>query len=123
MSESITPAESVRLVELERVIERGKQTFVEVGNALAEIRVSRLYRSSHGTFEAYFQERLGLEKSYVKYLMDAAVVVGNLKTSTIVEVPKNEAQVRPLTKLPAEQQPAAWEKAVEKAAEEGKPVC
>ena len=37
--------------------------------------------------------------------------------------PKNEAQARPLAKLPAAQQPAAWEKAQAKAKDEGKPVA
>jgi hypothetical protein len=120
--EIITQEESARLAELEAVIQRGREAFIEVGTALREIRESKLYRVTHGTFEDYFRDRLGLEKSYVKYLMDAADVMSNLKTSTMVEVPTNERQTRPLAKLPAEQQPAAWEKAQEKAKEEGKPV-
>ena len=103
----------MRLCELERIIQKGKDTFVEVGTALSEIRASRLYRSSHETFEAYFQERLGLEKSHVKQLMDSAKVINNLKTSAMAELPNNERQTRPLAKLPAEQQPAAWERAQE----------
>jgi hypothetical protein len=122
-AEIITQAESVRLCELERIIQKGKDTFVEVGTALSEIRQSRLYRSSHGTFEEYFQERLGLEKSHVKQLMDSAKVINNLKTSAMAELPSNERQTRPLAKIPAEQQPAAWEKAQEIAKGEGKPVA
>jgi hypothetical protein len=40
----LLPAERGRLAELEQVVERGLQTFVEVGLALTEIRDSRLYR-------------------------------------------------------------------------------
>ena len=48
-----------RLAECEAVIERGQQTFIEVGQALMEIRDSRLYRETHATFEAYCNERWG----------------------------------------------------------------
>jgi hypothetical protein len=37
--------------------------------------------------------------------------------------PNSERQARPLTKLPAEKQPAAWERAQEIAKEESKPVA
>jgi hypothetical protein len=46
-------AQKSRRTELENVIERGLSTFVEVGNALLEIRDSKLYRETHPTFEAY----------------------------------------------------------------------
>jgi hypothetical protein len=121
MPEIITPSESVRLIELERVIEKGKTTFVEVGNALAEIRDSRIYRSSHGTFEDYCKERWDFRRDYVNKLIAASAVVSNL--DTVVSKPDSERQARPLAKLPAEQQPAAWEKAQEIAKDEGKPVA
>ena len=45
---------SGRLAELEAIIETGTQTFVEVGNALLEIRKRRLYREQgYKTFEDY----------------------------------------------------------------------
>ena len=121
MPEIITPPESVRLIELERVIEKGKTTFVEVGNALAEIRDSRIYRSSHGTFEDYCRERWGWSNRYVNMHIASAEVATNLAASGTI-VPVTESQARPLAKLPAEHQPAAWEKAQEMAKEEGKPV-
>jgi hypothetical protein len=51
------------LAELEVVIESGKQTYVEVGNALREIRDRKLYKETHQTFEAYCQERWGFTRS------------------------------------------------------------
>lgn len=120
MSEALTPAESVRLVELERVIERGKTTFVEVGKALEEIRDQKLYKPKQ-TFEEYCQERWGFTRMHASRLIMAAGVVENV-TGRLQSAPSNIEQTRPLSKLPADQQPAAWEKAVEKAAEEGKPV-
>ena len=50
-STDLTAAETDRLVELERAVDRGLQTFVEVGQALAEICERKLYRASHDTFE------------------------------------------------------------------------
>ena len=40
----LSPAERNRLRELEELIQRGLETFLEVGQALEEIRTSRLYR-------------------------------------------------------------------------------
>ena len=74
----ITPAESVRLCELERIIQKGKDTFVEVGTALAEIRDSRIYRATFKTFENYCQDRWGFTKNYVNRIIQAADVVTNL---------------------------------------------
>lgn len=103
------------LARLEQVIQRGLETFIEVGNALSQIRDRRLYAQSHQSFEEYCKERWGLKQSRAYQLMDAAQAVENLKTSTIVELPKNEAQCRPLTKLPPEQQAEAWQEAVQSA--------
>lgn len=113
MIQAITIQESVRLIDLERKIENGLQTFVEVGEALMEIRDSRLYRVEHSTFEDYCREKWKFTKTQANRLIGAADVAKNL--APIGVIPASESQARPLTKLPAEQQPAAWEKAVEKA--------
>jgi hypothetical protein len=102
--EVLTLAEISRLGELEAVVETGLTVFVKVGNALLEIRDSRLYRQQFPTFEAYCKERWGLKQSRAYQLLDAAVVVGNLQSSTIVELPKTESQARPLTRLEPEVQ-------------------
>jgi hypothetical protein len=122
MTDYLSTSEAGRLAELESVIERGLQTFIEVGSALLEIRNSRLYRQTYATFEEYCQERWDLRKSRIYQLMDAAEVVENLKSSTIVELsngytplPANEAQARPLAKLGIDMQRQAWRRAVETA--------
>lgn len=110
--EIITMQESARLVELERKIETGMTTFVEVGNALMEIRDSRLYRVEYKTFEAYCRDKWEMSRPRVYQLISAAQAT--LRLSTAVDVkPSNERQARPLTALPPEQQPQAWERAVE----------
>lgn len=151
MSDILTTQETVRLCELERVIQKGKDTFVEVGTALAEIRDCRIYRATFKTFEEYCKDRWGFTRRYINNIIAAAEVVTNLGSIVPKRVPcckcrnlydpaaghicndgafvpapalpSTESQARPLTKLPAEQQPAAWEKAQEKAKEEGKPVA
>jgi hypothetical protein len=85
-------AEQDRLAELEGVVEQGLQTFIEVGEALSEIRASRLYRETHETFETYCRERWGFTGRRARQLMTAAEV------GTIVPV-ENEAQARELGPL------------------------
>ncbi len=114
--ESLTVPEVDRKAQLEATIERGMQTFVEVGLALMEIRDGRLYRAEFGTFEEYCQERWGWTDRRARMLISAAGVMDNLKTGTTVPVlPANEAQVRPLATLPPDLQRAAWREAVDTA--------
>lgn len=75
MSNELAPAELSRLEACERVIERGMTTFVEVGEALADIRDSKLYRASHKTFDEYCRERWGFDRTYAYRLMDGAKTV------------------------------------------------
>lgn len=118
MTTELTNTEVDRLRELESQIE---SNITMVGRALFEIRESRLYRLTHSTFEDYCQERFSMSRKYINKQIQAAEVIENL--TPIGVTPKNEAQARPLAKLPAEQQPAAWEMAQEKAKGEGKPVA
>ncbi len=74
--EGVQPA---RLTELEAVIERGLTTFVEVGQALLEIRDSRLYRETHATFEAYVKERWGWGRTNADNYIQAARVAVNVQ--------------------------------------------
>ncbi len=106
-----------RLDELERTIERGLQTFVNVGNALREIKKDNLYTVEHDTFEKYCNARWGMNRAHAYRLMDGAQATENIRVSPIGDksLPATESQARPLTKLEADEQPVAWELAVEKA--------
>lgn len=115
----LTSAEQRRLQEFEGTIERGLQTFYEVGYALSEIREQRLYRAEYGTFEDYCQERWNMRRNYANKLIAASEIAGNL--GTIVPKPENEAQTRPLAKLPPDEQGEAWEEAVKRSG--GKPTA
>ena len=60
------------------------------------IRERRLYRASlfhpegYATFEDYCRERWGLKQTTAYQMIEAANVVGNLKSSTIVELSNEE---------------------------------
>lgn len=102
------------LFELERVIQHGINTFVQVGNALAEIRDRKLYRAEHRTFEDYCRDRWGFARNYANKMIAAAEVVTGLGT-IVPTLPQTESQARPLTSLPPTEQIAAWQEAVETA--------
>lgn len=95
-----------RLQALESVIERGKQTFIEVGKALLEIRDSRLYLENHTTFEDYCRARWGWSRPRAYQLIEAAAM------STVVDI-QNERQARELAPLRDEPEKAkqVWEQA------------
>lgn len=105
--------------KLEAVVDAGQQTFVEVGNALKELRDEKLYRDTHKTFDAYVQERFGIKKSQAYNLIDAAGVTENVHNCGQIS---NEGQARELAKAPPEQQQAVVDKAAEIAESTGKKV-
>jgi len=95
--EDLTDPERSRLAELEEVVERGLTTFVEVGNALLEIRDQRLYRETHSTFEAYCRERWGFVASRARQLIAAAKTV-TVVTAAGLPAPTTERQARELAR-------------------------
>jgi hypothetical protein len=117
---ALAAIEAADLARCEGVIARGLQTFIEVGEALAEIREKRLYRATFGTFEDYCREKWGIGASRARQIIGAAAVAGTLTSVTAV-TPANEAQLRPLAGLTPEQQRAAWQRAVEDS--DGKPTA
>jgi len=66
MSEVVPVSESTRtLADCEAVIRRGLNSFIEVGEALMEIRDNRLYREKgFGRFEDYCQQEWGWKHSH-----------------------------------------------------------
>lgn len=123
-SDNVLTAPERRALEVhEEVIERGIQTFMEVGHRLQEIRDARLYRERYSTFEAYCKERWGWSRVQAHRLIKASDTVSNLLPTGNAPAPTSERQVRPLTKLKtSEEQYEAWCKAHEIAEEENKPV-
>jgi DNA-binding XRE family transcriptional regulator len=117
-----TAALAPLLAQHEAVIERGLQSFVEVGEALAAIRDQRLYRATYRNFDAYLQARwpeLG-QRNYAGKLIRAARVARELGTNVPI-LPSSEGQVRPLLGLQTpEDRQAAWAQACERASAGGR---
>jgi len=122
---SLSRQESAQLYDYEKAIERGLDTFVEVGQALASIRDGRLYRYRYRTFEDYVRERWKMSVRHAHRLVEGAEIAANLlppppapdNSSKVTNwsPPRNESQVRPLQGLPASGQQAVWQEAVKAA--------
>jgi hypothetical protein len=112
----LSDAEIVDLVQLEEVIEEGLRTFCLTGAALTTIRDTRLYRTTHPTFEDYCREKWGLKRQRAYQLIEAAGITANV--SQICDTPpQRESHAAPLAVLPAADQPVVWQEAVETAPE------
>jgi hypothetical protein len=119
--ELLTVTEKQRLEECETIIEKGLQTFIEVGQVLLEIKDRRLYREEYGTFETYCGSRWGLSRPRAYQLIQATNVVNNLSAASDV-LPTTESQARPLSKLSAEDQLDTWNEVVQESQETGKSI-
>lgn len=74
----LTHQEMSDLVEAEAVIQAGLQSTWEVMTALHRINAQRLYRATHGTFEAYLDERWGFSRSQGHRLARSGAVLAEL---------------------------------------------
>ena len=96
----------------ETTIKKGLNTFVEVGQALLEIRDKKLYRIDYKTFEEYCQEKWQMTRRRSYQLIEASLAIENVNPGT--QMPKNEKEVRALVSLEPEVQNAVWQETVEK---------
>ena len=119
--EELSPEEEADRSRLELKVERA---FYEAGSSLRELRERRLYRNTHKTWEEYCQERFGYTYRFVNFKIAAADVFDNLLnhfsksdlgTNCSQKIlPNRESQCRELAKLELEQQPEAWEEAIQR---------
>lgn len=129
---AIEPAKGRTLDELEATIEHGKQTFIEVGLALMEVRDRRLYRDAgFPTFEKYCVGRWQFSRRHASRLVDAASTAAALadglddKTGPVGPVPTTERQARelaPLAREDPEEARAVWREVVEEAEDTEQPI-
>lgn len=120
MKHALLPAESATLQRLEGVIRRGFKAWIEVGEALSEIREKRLYRATHKTFEDYCRDRWDMSRQAASRMIAGLSVVKDLstrddKTEDEPIVPETPWAAQPLVRLEPEQRREAWDKAVEDA--------
>ena len=112
----LSAEEKHELQKCEATIQRGLQTFREVGEALFTIRDHRLYRATHGTFEAYCREKWEFSKTQANRLIGAAEVVGNLEAAHLIKPNTvRESQVRALVGAPPAKQKELWKRVLAKA--------
>lgn len=115
-----------RLAELEVVIDGGLASFVAVGEALLEVRESKLYRIGYPTFEAYCKGRWNLGRRRAYQLMEASEVAGVLGDVNHGTQELNERQARELVPVLREQGPEAvaevWAGVIERAERDETPI-
>ena len=76
--DALTVTEQSKLDALEKVIEKNLLSFIKVGNALLQIRESRLYRKTHEAFEDYCRDRWEMTHQHADSLIGSANVITHL---------------------------------------------
>ena len=113
----LTDTQQKRLLgKCESTISANVEAYYAVGVALATIRDRGLYKiDGSKTFEAYCQAKWSFGRARAYQLIEAADVVTNVNNcrQNALPLPSNEAQARPLAKLPPEQQINVWKKVVD----------
>jgi hypothetical protein len=96
--------------ELDRMVQMGAMAFVEVGHALAEIKVRKLWKEAgYESWTAYAEARFGKSGSYADRQIRSAKIMSELVPIGTSVLPTCEAQIRPLTKLDdAEDRRQVW---------------
>src|SRR5258706_13203269 len=97
MSQELTLAveETEDLDRLESIVERGKTTFVEVGEALREIKERKLYRD-FGTWDQYCESRFGFTRQHAGRQIKASKLAIATKKGTNGSVLPSESIARPM---------------------------
>jgi hypothetical protein len=116
---SLTGREIKTLNQCERIIERGQQTFLEVGKALLKIKEQSLYRSDFDTFADYCEQRWGWNVRRAQQLIAAVKTTESVDANNCSQI-LTESQARELGKVPAEKREEVIGWAQEKA--DGKPL-
>lgn len=114
LTEPISLDESKRFISLEKIIKAGVTTFISVGDALAEIKNSRLYRADFPTFQAYCEKTWNFTRMRAHQLIEASEVHKALPAN-VKHCFTNPRQLNALAKLPKSKRVKAV-KAIVKAA-------
>lgn len=109
----------LELHDLERnegIIKRGMRSFIEVGEALQDIRYRRLWRKSHDSFRDYLKDRWGMGAPYATRLISGSEVAKRIPAI------QNEAQAREVARIPYTDQAKVVERASQIAQSVGRPL-
>ena len=113
--QAMTTPERVRFAQLEENIGNKLQAFYDLGEALNEIRESRLYRAEHGTFAEYVQAKWGFARQHAYRLIASSKVLDNIEPTDEQRENLRETHLRPLATLPDEEQKQAFNEAIQTA--------
>lgn len=123
--------EQAQLSACEKIIEKGYTTFIEVGNALFEIRNNKLYREKHATFEEYCKGKWQIKRQRAYELMEAASIVNTLSEISDKDNGQHDNGLTPtmreshaaaLAKIPQESRNDVWQKVIKDYQHKGKTV-
>lgn len=103
----LSETEDARLARNETRISQGLASFVEVGEALSDIRDARLYRATHSTFESYCAEKWKMTRSNAFRLMEESAAARSVDNCPQI----NRGQARELARV----EPARREEVIRKA--------
>ena len=115
---SLSEAEIKELHYHEVTIKGGLGTFFDVGKALAQIRQKRLYRETHGSFEAYCREKWDMSRMHAHRLV-AAAEIRDVLAEKHLPLPQTESQVRVLAGVAKERIPSIWASVIKSAGKKG----
>lgn len=106
------------LRNLETVVETGLATFLQVGEALREIRERQLYREKYQTFEKYVSTRWEMSRQRAYQLIEAVEVKNEIVNNCLhfdaeQSLPANESQYRVLAALDDQTASTVWQAVVE----------
>ena len=120
VTQQLTQREETLLEKLEEIIKEGQTTFIKVGEALAEIRDTKLYRKEFDTFQEYCQTKWGFSRVRAHQLMEASELVKELPAKMLTQV-NTEKKARVLSRVKPERRVKVLQKA-KKIAGRGKPI-
>jgi hypothetical protein len=109
----LSAEETLRLRQLEAIVDEGLDSFLKVGAALTELRDRRLYRSTHARWSDFCLDKWGLSLSRCNQVIQATLTYTNLVTAVPQDAEllanSNEHMLRPISQLEPELQVATWE--------------
>jgi hypothetical protein len=124
----LTVSEKGELRKLETTIEKGMQSFFEVGSALMKIRDSRLYRDQWKTFEAYCEDRFDLSRRRAYQLIESVKTVERVDLCTsgtqksVSDIIPTERAARAIAQVPEQELQEVLDEVVEQHKTTGEPV-
>ncbi|EIP99474.1 hypothetical protein OpiT1DRAFT_03992 [Opitutaceae bacterium TAV1] len=114
-----------------KAVQAAMNNLMEAAPLLREVKEKRLYREGYASFEEFCRAEFSMDRTHAYRLIAAANVVEAIDEArskarygqpdtgedvalgdTVLPLPTNERQARPLAQLPAADQPKAWKKAV-----------